>query len=256
MTSTEISNHKTVTVKHLRRRLLTSALGILFFLSVIVMTVVTIKNGDTEDGAPYLLRKGLNANSRVGSAILSATHLSVSQPRPPQSKEPRVNGDVGLSELIDLATYTVVVESGDKTLNFRPEQFKSMPKTEVSTEFKCVEGWSEIVQYGGVKFSDFLEINKLGRKADGSLYRYVGMETPDGEYYVSLDMKSMLHPQTVLAYEMNQHPLSEENGFPIRLIIPIKYGIKSLKRIGRIFFSDNRPADYWAEEGYDWFAGL
>ncbi|MCM2350910.1 MAG: molybdopterin-dependent oxidoreductase [Bacteriovoracaceae bacterium] len=66
----------------------------------------------------------------------------------------------------------------------------------------------------------------------------------------------MLHEQTVLAYEMNQHPLRLENGSPIRLIIPIKYGIKSLKRIGRIFFADERPRDYWAERGYDWYSRL
>ena len=41
-----------------------------------------------------------------------------------------------------------------------------------------------------------------------------------------------------------------------RLVIPVKYGIKNLKRIGKIFFSDKRPRDYWAEQGYDWFAGL
>ena len=65
-----------------------------------------------------------------------------------------------------------------------------------------------------------------------------------------------MHPQTVLAYEMNDQPLDLKNGAPLRLVIPIKYGVKSLKRIGRIFFSDEKPADYWAEQGYDWWAGL
>jgi DMSO/TMAO reductase YedYZ molybdopterin-dependent catalytic subunit len=96
----------------------------------------------------------------------------------------------------------------------------------------------------------------VGKKSDGTYFKYVGLETPDKEYYVSLDMESMLHPQTVLAYEMNLSPLSTENGSPLRLIIPVKYGIKSLKRIGRIFFSDTRPRDYWAERGYDWYSGL
>ena len=66
----------------------------------------------------------------------------------------------------------------------------------------------------------------------------------------------MLHPQTLLCYEMNGAPLSFDNGAPLRLIIPIKYGIKSLKQIGTIRFADSRLPDYWAERGYDWYAGL
>ena len=88
------------------------------------------------------------------------------------------------------------------------------------------------------------------------LFPYVGLETPDGEYYVSVDMESMLHPQTLLADRMNGEPLRPDHGAPLRLIIPVKYGIKSLKRIGTLFFSETRPPDYWAEQGYDWFSGL
>jgi DMSO/TMAO reductase YedYZ molybdopterin-dependent catalytic subunit len=82
------------------------------------------------------------------------------------------------------------------------------------------------------------------------------METPNGEYYVGLDIESALHPQTLLAYEMNDQPLTLEHGAPLRLIIPVKYGIKNLKRIGTITFSDKRPRDYWAEQGYDYYSGL
>ena len=47
-----------------------------------------------------------------------------------------------------------------------------------------------------------------------------------------------------------------EHGAPLRLVTTVKYGIKSLKRIGRIIFTDERPRDFWAEQGYDWYAGL
>ena len=82
------------------------------------------------------------------------------------------------------------------------------------------------------------------------------MQTPDKEYYVSLDMPGALHPQTLLAYEMNGAPLTDDHGAPLRLMTPVKYGIKNLKRIGRIEYTDKRPADYWAEQGYDYYAGL
>ncbi len=82
------------------------------------------------------------------------------------------------------------------------------------------------------------------------------MSTPDEEYYVGLDMKSTMHPQTLLAWELNGEPLNADHGAPLRLVIPVKYGIKNIKRIGTIRLTDKQPADYWAENGYDWFAGL
>jgi DMSO/TMAO reductase YedYZ molybdopterin-dependent catalytic subunit len=65
-----------------------------------------------------------------------------------------------------------------------------------------------------------------------------------------------MHPQTLLAYELNGQPLTSDHGAPLRLIIPVKYGIKNIKRIGSIAFTNDRPEDYWAKEGYDWYAGL
>jgi len=73
---------------------------------------------------------------------------------------------------------------------------------------------------------------------------------------VCLDRDSAFHLQTILAYEMNDQPLTEVHGAPLRLIIPVKYGIKNLKRIGTITFSNTRPPDYWAERGYDYYSGL
>ena len=67
------------------------------------------------------------------------------------------------------------------------------------------------------------------------------METPGRGYYVSLDMPSALHPQTLLAYEMNGAPLTWQHGAPLRLAIPVKYGVKNIKRIGTIRVHD-RPA--------------
>ena len=85
---------------------------------------------------------------------------------------------------------------------------------------------------------------------------YVAFETPDREYYVGLDMASAFHSQTLLCYEMNDKPLEPQHGAPLRLVIPVKYGIKNLKRIGKIAFSETRPPDYWTERGYDYYAGF
>ncbi|WP_408097774.1 molybdopterin-dependent oxidoreductase [Peredibacter sp. HCB2-198] len=215
-----------------------------------------IQNGPQSGNAPSALRYSFMWNEKVWSLLSSAKRMSVKKPKPPKGKTPRVNGMLGLESAVDLKNYLVEVESGPKNLKLPVGMFHLIPKSSYSTDFRCIEGWSEETHYAGARFSDFMKHYDLGRKSDGSYYQYVGLETPDGEYYVSIDMESMMHDQTVLAYEMNEAPLSLENGAPIRLIIPIKYGIKSLKRIGRIFFSDSRPPDYWAERGYDWYSGL
>ena len=86
--------------------------------------------------------------------------------------------------------------------------------------------------------------------------QYVRLMTPDEEYYVGIDRPRALHPQPLLCYEMNGAPLKDEHGAPLRLVIPVKYGIKNLKRIGSITYTDECPDDYWAERGYDYYAAL
>ncbi len=143
------------------------------------------------------------------------------------------------------------------------DDIKALPRVEMITELKCIEGWSVITHWAGARFSDFvaryLPPAKNGGAPDPSrlqdLVRYVSLLTPDGGYYVGMDMPSMLHPQTLLCYEMNFAPLTLEHGAPLRLVTPTKYGIKLIKRIGRIEFTDERPRDFWAESGYDWYSG-
>ena len=79
---------------------------------------------------------------------------------------------------------------------------------------------------------------------------------PAEDYYVGIDMPSALHPQTLLAYEMNGKTLEDRHGAPLRLVVPVKYGIKNIKRIGKIAYTNEQPADYWAEQGYDYYSGL
>ena len=246
----------TVDPKSLRKRLWISITTALIFTLTVTTSFLLVKNGPKIEGAPAFLRKVLVFNQKLWSSVYSGSRLSYSKKKPPSGTEPRINGDLGLEKEADLSHYQVSVESGDTHLSLPISAFQMLKKVGYSTDFKCIEGWSEVIQYAGGRFSDFMSQYQVGKKPDGSYYRYVGMETPDGQYYVSIDMDSMLHAQTVLAYEMNDEPLSDENGAPLRLIIPIKYGVKSIKRIGKISFSDTQPKDYWAEQGYDWWAGL
>ncbi len=130
-----------------------------------------------------------------------------------------------------------------------------LPKVELCTQFKCVEGWSQIVEWSGYRLRDFLEAYPPA-KVQGREPRYVYMETPDGNYYAGYNMLAARHPQSLLVTEMAGEPLPQHHGAPLRLYMPIKYGYKQLKRIGLIAYTDAKPDDYWTKLGYDWYAGL
>jgi DMSO/TMAO reductase YedYZ molybdopterin-dependent catalytic subunit len=242
--------------KKLRLRTRISVTVLLLFAFLSAWGFWHIQKGNSLDGTPVVLRKSFMWNEKVWKILSSSKRMAKATTTVPPGKSARLNGDIGLEEKPDFSHYSVQVVNGTKHFTLPLSAFKALPKTSSTTEFKCIEGWTEDMDYSGTKFSDFMESYKLGKKTDGKYFEYVGLETPDGEYYVSIDMESMLHEQTLLTYEMNGRPLTLGHGAPLRLLIPIKYGIKSLKRIGKIIFSDKRPPDYWAERGYDWYSGL
>ena len=199
------------------------------------------------------LRRVMGANAAVvRNALYSENHLVRTYPASAVGKI-KVNGDIGMEKPIDVASWRMEVapfgsEPGELTL----ADVQSLPRFEEIIDFKCVEGWSTVTQFAGARLSDF-----TAKFAPGSEEAaYVGMQCPGNGYYVGVDMPSALHPQTLLAWEMNGAPLSDKHGAPLRLVIPVKYGIKNIKRIGRIEYTDKRPADYWGEQGYDYYSGL
>ncbi|MBC7446819.1 MAG: molybdopterin-dependent oxidoreductase [Hymenobacteraceae bacterium] len=221
------------------------------------------------DGLPGGLRKILDANGELASAYFKHARLAPEFPKS-RAEKLRFNGRVGLSPGFEPAAWRLTVQgysapgAPPRTQEFTLADLRALPRTEMTTEFKCIEGWSQIVTWAGVRLSDFLTCFPLattsGRPADparppADLAPYVSLVTPDEKYFVGLDIKSALHPQTLLCYEMNGAPLTLPHGAPLRLVSPLKYGVKHIKRIGTIAFMAERPADYWAKLGYDWHAG-
>eukprot|EP01132_Coremiostelium_polycephalum_P013676 gene13676-16646_t len=205
-------------------------------------------------GARAPLRRALNKTELFFRNFFSNNHLVKTYPKSRAATKVRINSLVGIEDDInfDAKNWKLSVKrKNQEDLKISIEEIKSLPKTEIIYDFKCVEGWDQIQHWAGVKLSDFLLYYKLEEQAKS---QYMGLETPNGEYYVGLEMDSVLHPQTLLAYEMNEMPLTIDHGAPLRLIVPVKYGIKNLKRIGTISFSNSRPRDYWAEQGYDYYS--
>ncbi|MEJ7585922.1 MAG: molybdopterin-dependent oxidoreductase [Ferruginibacter sp.] len=201
------------------------------------------------------LRRALNQNELAFQKTFSNNHLVKTYPKSMAAPNVRVNSLIGIEdEDYDVKDWQMSVLNGEKEImKISLPQIIDLPKTEIIFDFKCVEGWDQVQHWGGVSMVDFIAHFNL--QAYSSM-NYMGMATPDQNYYVGLDMESALHPQTLLAYEMNGKPLSSKHGAPLRLIIPVKYGIKNLKRIGSISFGNTRPPDYWAENGYDYYSGL
>ncbi|MGI9017128.1 MAG: molybdopterin-dependent oxidoreductase [Euzebya sp.] len=203
---------------------------------------------------PAFLRDGFEWNDTVWSTLFDkgglAPEFAVAE-----ATSLRLNGNLGIGEEIDLDSWTLTVQGIDGqeidqlTIDdISTSTIAGVPTFDMVTEHKCIEGWSNITHWTGIRFSD------LATRYEQQMAQaeYVSMETPDGEYYVGLDMASVMHPQTLLVSALDGEPLTQAHGAPLRLATPLHYGIKSLKRLGTIRFSAQRPDDYWAERGYDY----
>ncbi|MDV3001136.1 MAG: putative protein-methionine-sulfoxide reductase subunit YedZ1 [Chroococcopsis gigantea SAG 12.99] len=154
---------------------------------------------------------------------------------------------------IDPRTFELKIDGQVKRpLNLNLAQIQNLPRTTMTIRHICVEGWSAIVQWAGVRLR---EIANLAQPAAN--VRYVYFKSADG-YYESWDIASALHPQTLLAYEKNGRTLDVDNGAPLRLASPIKLGYKQSKWVTQVSFLVRKPrmSGYWEDQGYEWFAGL
>ncbi|GAB2468191.1 molybdopterin-dependent oxidoreductase [Comamonas humi] len=128
-------------------------------------------------------------------------------------------------------------------------ELRALPQHSQVTRHICVEGWSAIGKWSGVRFSDFLR--RVGADLGA---RYVGFKCAD-DYYTSIDMATALHPQTLLALSWDDGPLPPKYGFPMKLRMPTKLGYKNPKHIQALFVSNTYSGGYWEDQGYNWFGG-
>ena len=210
-----------------------------------------LKRGPADGGIPRPLRAAHEANAELGQAAFGPARRSREFP-PGEATEPKVNGTFGRPAAAGEGSVRVEVP-GAAPREFTPaELVAGLERVEQTVEHKCIEGWSAVVTWGGVRFADLA--TKLG--IDAARFPYVAALTADGAYYVGLDTASAMHPQTLVCDRMNGEPLPADHGGPLRLVLSVKYGIKSLKWLAALRLQSERPADYWAERGYDWYSGL
>lgn len=132
----------------------------------------------------------------------------------------------------------------------RPE-IEAMERMTYTVKHHCVEGWSAIATWTGVPFRAVAERARPLPEA-----RYVRFDSFDEDYYNGWDMKSAMHPETILAWGFNDRPITPEHGAPLRLYAPHKLGYKLTKYLTTVTFTAERPGGYWEDKGYPWFGGV
>lgn len=191
-------------------------------------------------------------NDRVQDWIFDPNRLA------PEFAESRItnpfpfNAFYGMNEapVVEPSAYKLEVSGlvRDKKSWTLPELYQ-LPQTTQITRHICVEGWSAIGKWSGVRFRDFLE--RIG--ADMTA-KYVGFRCAD-DYYTSIDMPTALHPQTQLTLRFGDQILPREYGFPMKLRMPTKLGFKNPKHILSLNVTNAYPGGYWEDQGYNWYSG-
>jgi sulfoxide reductase catalytic subunit YedY len=119
---------------------------------------------------------------------------------------------------------------------------------------RCVEGWSMVIPWIGYSMSKLIEKvePQPGAKfvefvtlADKATMPYVGSRVLEWPYVEGLRMDEAMHPLTLLSFGMYGEVLPNQNGAPVRLVVPWKYGFKSAKSLVKIRFTDKEPKTAW-----------
>ncbi|AIJ09165.1 MULTISPECIES: molybdopterin-dependent oxidoreductase [Edwardsiella] len=206
------------------------------------------ENPDVES----VLNRMSRFNDRVQGWLFSGQRLAPEYTPSEITRPFPFNAFYGEEEIPDIAgdDYRLEVRGLVRdTRSWRLAELYQLTQHEQITRHICVEGWSAIGRWGGVRFADFLQL--IGAQTQA---KYVGFRCAD-DYYTSIDMASALHPQTIMALSWDGQRLPPEYGYPMKLRIPTKLGYKNPKHIVSIEITNRFPGGYWEDQGYNWFGG-
>jgi DMSO/TMAO reductase YedYZ molybdopterin-dependent catalytic subunit len=205
----------------------------------------------THSGVDEALWTMMHFDDRAQAALFSPTRLAKTFPASAVTQPFRFNAYYEEWQVRETPPDWRLELSGlvDDKAPWTIERLRALPRETQVTRHICIEGWSQIGQWGGVPLHAFLRRIGADLKA-----RYVAFKCFDG-YSTSIDMPSALHPQTILTLDFLGKPLTPEWGAPVRLRIPTKLGFKSAKNIAAISVTNTYPGGYWEDQGYNWFSG-
>jgi DMSO/TMAO reductase YedYZ molybdopterin-dependent catalytic subunit len=221
--------------------------------------------------APRLLRSGELANRSLQRALTSRTALAQEFTESDLSPEFRSNGtadpdddDYQRSAANGFADWKLRVEGlVENAAELTLAQLRSMKQRTQITRHDCVEGWSAIGKWTGVPLSEVLALVRPRPAARYVVFHCADpMDETGTRYYESIDLDEAMHPQTILAHELNGKPLPIPNGAPLRVRIERQLGYKMAKYLMRIeLVADFKhigggQGGYWEDQGYEWYAGI
>jgi DMSO/TMAO reductase YedYZ molybdopterin-dependent catalytic subunit len=131
------------------------------------------------------------------------------------------------------------------------DELSKLPSVTQRVDHFCVEGWTAVATWTGVRVSALARM--AGLQPDAG---YVDFESFDEQYHESWDIESATHPQTLIAYGMDGHYLGAGHGAPARVHSPVKLGYKNTKYLTRVVFLPRRNGGYWSDQGYEWYGGV
>jgi DMSO/TMAO reductase YedYZ molybdopterin-dependent catalytic subunit len=145
---------------------------------------------------------------------------------------------------------------------FSIDDLKKLDNRTQITRHDCVEGWSAIGKWQGTQLSALLDHVGVDPKARFVVFHCLDNMDVDTPYYESVDIEEARHPQTLLAFDLNDKPLPVSNGAPLRLRVGRQLGYKQAKYIGSIELVasfatiGSGNGGYWEDQGYEWYAGI
>jgi len=221
---------------------------------------------------PKVLGAGEAASSAVARAVTSRRSMAQEFTEADRSPMFRSNGtaepdtDAYRAMVANaFANYRLAVDGlVEDPANLSLADLRALPSRTQITRHDCVEGWSAIGKWKGARLSALLESVRLKPDARFVVFHCADPMAEDGTdfYYESIDLEDAFHPQTILAYEMNDAALPVANGAPIRLRVERLLGYKHAKYVMRIELVPSFAhiaggrGGYWEDQGYQWFAGI
>lgn len=154
----------------------------------------------------------------------------------------------------------------ERPLSLSLDDLRQLPSRTQITRHDCVEGWSYIAKWQGARLSALLARARI--KPEARYIAFFCMDTLEmtldgtGRYYETIDLRDAMHPQTILAYGMNDRPLPIPYGAPLRLRLERQLGYKMAKYLIRIeavasfAHIDRGKGGFWEDRGYQWYAGI
>jgi DMSO/TMAO reductase YedYZ molybdopterin-dependent catalytic subunit len=250
-----------------RRRFLSRTLG-----AAATLFVAGCERLSQSEWFPKVLSAGEKASAAVAHAVTSRTSMAQEFTDADRSPTFRSNGTAEP----DSDAYRALAANGfaeyrlevgglvAQPASLSLADLRALPSRTQITRHDCVEGWSAIAKWKGARLAALLEAVRPKPEARFVVFHCADPMENDGSdlYYESIDLEDAFHPQTILAYEMNDTALPIANGAPIRLRVERQLGYKHAKYVMRIELVENfdkiagGKGGYWEDQGYQWFAGI